>query len=286
VGEADLAFSSDELRQLRKRLSSVSRTPLQLATATDSDAGGKRSSGPILALDLEDSTATAAAKFILDFDREFRRAVAILDAFEDPSHRRVKADIRPISTTRGGLTIRSAESGSVRLLLEAYGDVQTFLLMGPMQLVITVDWLWSKLTWIPGMRRSRRSTKTALSIVEDLTKKAEVFMRANPNASALIRGHINSQGALEFALELQGTAGRTRTEPAAKRKHATKALAAATLQRVTKVQQATRARPTSKRPPVTKAKSATKAKSPTEARPTSKRQPAIKRGIKDQRKGK
>lgn len=90
--------------------------------------------GPIVEIWFSTGRASTVARAIEELDREFRRAAAFL------------ADGKkfPVRSTAGGLTLVSASPGSLDVVSEATGAVAAFLLSNPVQLIATLDWMWSR----------------------------------------------------------------------------------------------------------------------------------------------
>lgn len=88
------------------------------------------------ALYLQSKQASQVAYDLLNFDRELRRASAILDAtWRTPSLP------SPVPVRWGGCEVQDATAGSTGFLVDAYGVAVNLLLSTPVQLLATTQWL-------------------------------------------------------------------------------------------------------------------------------------------------
>jgi len=101
----------------------------------------------VTVLTIDSSNLLRIGSIITDTDREFRRAVVIIRPELGAKHIASGSDKvpppRPVHPVYGGLSVRDASSGSLHLLVEAYGDVLTLLLSRPMTALVAVATLGS-----------------------------------------------------------------------------------------------------------------------------------------------
>lgn len=96
----------------------------------------------VTVLTISSSSLYRIGSIATDTDREFRRAAAIIGQGPEGRH---DYDFggdrglppRPIHPVDGGLLVRDASTGSLHLLVELYGEVQTLMLSRPVSTLVS-----------------------------------------------------------------------------------------------------------------------------------------------------
>lgn len=144
----DLADPHAEARYLALRASGA----LADARRFDAQIRAARWSSASIAWRTPARGATTAGRQLHQFDRELRRATAIVRA---SSFRQLPG---PLSLRDGRLEIREAQAGSLDLVLDALGIVSLVLLSNPVQLVLTTRALLGDALrvrgWLAGVGRA------------------------------------------------------------------------------------------------------------------------------------
>ncbi|QYG95853.1 hypothetical protein HC251_25225 (plasmid) [Iamia sp. SCSIO 61187] len=99
--------------------------------------------GLLVQVHLEDEAAYAVGDFLVDLDREMRRAETVIRTGSDKVPRR-RAEL---------LLVKATRSSSAELELLVYGGLEDVLLNAPLQFLITLDWLWQRRPKRWGSRR-------------------------------------------------------------------------------------------------------------------------------------
>jgi hypothetical protein len=144
--------------------------------------GLKRGSVAVV-LRSEDPSAYTAGHLLAELDREFRRAAAVfregpvlLGAAEYEKRPDRKTPRLPYPVRDRALELFSAyQESPLDLLLTAYDAVRDLLLSQPLQLAITISWLWDHRPHLWGLKRSE--PEELEEIVKELSKTARAAAR-------------------------------------------------------------------------------------------------------------
>ena len=90
-------------------------------------------------LTTESAAVATAARFAIDFERELRRAVRLLEDLDRPSQR--PGLPLPMPPAAGGLQVEDAASGSLELILVPYGALVEVANYAPVQVAALTTWL-------------------------------------------------------------------------------------------------------------------------------------------------
>ena len=144
-----------------------------------------------------------SANHLLDFDREMRRAARLLDGTRS-GNLNVDSDVsvaswtRPLNSNEGSLEVLSATPGSLHYALLAYGNLESIILNAPLQMVMTVEWLWDRRPNRRGAKRNAAPPVDPATILESTIDKVLRFAENNPGLDTRFAAHIDAAGALDI----------------------------------------------------------------------------------------
>jgi len=147
------------------------RGSLAAARRLDSDLDRESPVSSFLTWSSRQETAYSSAAQFAQFDRELRRATAIVRA-----ERRVEFPPSPVSLSDGGLSFREARVGSLEFALDAFGLVAMVLLSDPVQLLLTTQALLGKAVRVRAWLENRGdplsgvSARGALAVLKEFER--------------------------------------------------------------------------------------------------------------------
>jgi hypothetical protein len=118
------------------------------------------------------------ANDLVDLDREFRRALTLLqppggqmtwlvaegpplmgEGRDERPRRRESPLPRPAHPAHGGLALLTVESGSVEAWLAPVGALYHLLTSRPLEMFLAVEWFWEHRRWLSGAKRVAREQR-------------------------------------------------------------------------------------------------------------------------------
>jgi hypothetical protein len=146
---------------------------------------------------------TDVGSILIRTDRELRRVAAILrpTLFDEAAVSMDDAPSaslpRPIPTSRGGLLVAEAYTGSLHLIVEAYGQVESLFTSRPVSALVALEALSQGAGVIFGWFRRRKPEFSA-----GLQEQAQLIIHANGNTRVLMGGDTPDQR-IDIASELE-----------------------------------------------------------------------------------
>lgn len=131
-----------------------------------------------------DSTAYGLGDLLVDVDREFRRSMAVLGASPGTGRRR-----------RQDLQVIAAQDGrSIDVVLAAYHALSQVILSDPLQLIMSLEWLWDRRPIRWGVKRPP-AQRTIEEIAAGVIENANVALNAGHSVAYAL--HVDAAGSMD-----------------------------------------------------------------------------------------